>query len=90
MKKVFFTGSLIVIAIVFISYFQSCKRESLKDPISSSYNYQKDSLFAPLGDAIEVATNVNKSNVVLNTIEKTSLKSSKYIVKKTVKNYRGR
>ncbi len=84
MKKSIFS-ILALVAIGITLHFQSCKRESLKDSNSLSYNYQKDSLVAPLSDAFEVAANVNKSNFVLKT-GNTNFKSAKYLGKRVIKN----
>ncbi|MDP4290531.1 MAG: C10 family peptidase [Bacteroidota bacterium] len=91
MKKVSITTFLIFLSLIFVFNFQSCKQESLKETyvatIVSNYNYQKDTLFAPLNVAVEIASNINKSNVVSKIVGKTNMKSLKHRGKKTVKNY---
>lgn len=84
MKKVLFLSFIAVIVIALTVYLQSCKREN----VENIYSPEKDAMFAPLDMANEVAENINKSEVVLNTTEKSLLKSAKYIGKRKIKNSR--
>lgn len=86
MKKKLISILLIISTIFLIIYFQSCKRETIKDFSNLSAIEKNDTLFASLTTAISIAENVNKSNIVLKTINKTVLKSTKFVGKRTIKN----
>jgi len=84
MKKLLSLSYLAFIVIALSVYLQSCKHEN----VDVTYTPEKDEMFAPLGMANEVAENINKSEVVLKTIDKSLLKSAKYIGKRKIKNTR--
>ncbi|MDP4290462.1 MAG: C10 family peptidase [Bacteroidota bacterium] len=89
MKKKLITGISLIFALFLVIYFQSCKRDSTNlstDLTNKDYFYKKDSLFAPLSLAIQIAENVNKSNIVLKTVTKNNLKSALYLGKRKIKN----
>lgn len=85
MKKKLLYALMVVIAIVTIFWFQSCKKDSFKDPVKDSYSYQNDTLFVSIDMATEVAENVNKSEIVLQTVDKNRLKSTPYKGKRVIR-----
>lgn len=81
-RKILPSSFLFAIAIALFAYLQSCKRENAEN----IYVPEKDAMFASLSIANEVAENINKSDVVLKTTEKSLLKTAKYLGKRKVKN----
>jgi hypothetical protein len=82
-RKLLISSSLAVIVIVLTIYLQSCKRE----PVPLVYRQENDSLFVQLDNAVIVASNVNKSEIVFKTVDSTKLKNAKYLGKKTIRDY---
>jgi len=87
MKKSLITYILFVFGIVLIIYNQSCTKDSTsKAPDqSNNYSYKDDPLFASLNLAINIAENINKSDIVLKTVGLVNLKSAKYSGKRKIK-----
>lgn len=81
MKKIYFFLLLIITIGMVLLYVQSCKRDVNK---YDDYVYVKDDKFVGIDEANEIASNVNKSDIVLSSVEKNSLKSAKYVGKRQI------
>jgi len=83
MKKILLicTFSFTILSLI---VYQSCKRDLTNEPALNSYKY--DSLFVPIEIANIVAQNINKSEVVKKTVDKSLLKSTKYFGQRRIKN----
>jgi Peptidase C10 family/Spi protease inhibitor len=56
------------------------------DSFDLTYSYENDSLFAPLSTAIEIAENINKSNLIQSITDRSIFKSTSFLEKRIVKN----
>lgn len=68
-------------------YTQSCKNSDYIDDSNciDDITCQTDNQLVIFNEANEIATNLNKSSIVLNSVEKGMLKSTKYIGKRQVR-----
>ncbi len=81
MKRIFFFLLLTIPLGIMSILIQSCQ----KDISDNNDNYVKDDKFVAIDEATEIANNVNKSFIVLNSVDKSSLKSTKYQGNKSIR-----
>jgi hypothetical protein len=87
MKKNLAFESLVVLTVILlVIYVYACKREPINYPGELNYSYQNDTLFEPLTTAIEIAENIDKSNIISEISGKSTIKSGSNFVKRKIKN----
>lgn len=89
MRKIYYFLALICPIVVILLHTQSCKRDFIKDENyelkpDDNYTFYKDEKFVANNEANEIAINVNKNGIVLNSVNKSLLKSAKYYGKRQV------